>query len=555
MPRLLSLLLFLSFGAPLFAQVETLEELADPESPKPILIINQGSIERVLTEVGSMFEVAGRPDMNEVIAGFLGNQLGDLKGIDRTRPIGTMVFLTNDLPPRPAPMFFLPVDNLDDLLKTAELGPIKPKRVEGSDNRFEFSGRRRGAMHGLVQDDYAFITRNESLLDAELPDPKQLTAGLAAKYDLSLSIQIQNIAPGIRDLFITLMRSNAEAQLQQRDDESEASHKLRRANGLNLLDLGEQLLRDGKQLTLGLDSSHDGHQAVVELNIEAEPESEFSRFMKNISGKTTHFEPLLSEYAPLSLSLSWQTDERERKALNGNIDALEAVMLERLDETAHAPAGKMIEALRSTVKQEHIDAIFQFIPQEDRKFVLVGGLKMMGSASFGAALPQVLNAVGQLEGIDSMDLNIDEHQSVILHRLRGKNASPEDKRIYGGHPDVYLGAGNGIFWIGLGGDAVINELNAATDLLLETKPELRPGSTAPFQLIFRMLPWLDLPERENAGPFEREIAGDAMASGQDGFRIEVRPSENGGIIRAQFDEGFVHLIGLVLATQYDRSQL
>lgn len=550
------------FVPPVWSQTELLDALEDGElpPPKPLVIFTVANIENSLSEVGKMFEVSGRPDVMEVVEGFIGGRLNELQGVDRTLPIGVMMFLTNDLPPQPSPMAYIPVSDLDALLKTLELGPMKPKKVEGSDNRFELAGRRR-SMHGIVQDGYAYITRDETLLDAELPDPRTVSAGFAAAYDVSVSVQIQNVAPGIRELFINLLKSNIEAELQQRDDEPYAAYKMRSANGKNIVGLGEQILRDGKQLTLGLDASHDGHSAAIELLIDAEPESKFAQFLKNIGGKPSHFAPLVNAYAPLCISLSWGTDERERDMLTGNIEALVAALKENLPETSGVAIDQMAKSLNATVEQEHVDAIFQFVPQENRTFVLMGGLKLMGAANFSTALTQVLDAAGELEGIDSVELNVDEHQSVILHRLRGKNASSEDKRIYGGHPDVYLGAGNGVFWFGLGSDAAISELNRATDILLEapatqtvTSNELGAGM-APFQITFRVLPWMDLPERENANPLERELTGDAMANGADGVRLEVRPTENGGRIRAQFDEGFVKLLGLMLATQYDRTQL
>ena len=156
----------------------------------------------------------------------------------------------------------------------------------------------------------------------------------------------------------------------------------------------------------------------------------------------------------------------------------------------------------------------------------------------------------------SLDLDTHEHQSVILHRLEFQKARAEDKRIYGGHPGLYVGSGNGVFWFGVGGDEVVSELNFAIDQYLATAASPNQGSTAPLQIVFRMLPWLELPERENnPDQIGRMLANDAMSDGGDAVRIEIRPSEAGARVRMQFEEGFVKLLGSILATQYDQSQL
>ncbi len=524
-------------------------------APSPIIVQNFASIDRAMTDIGALFEVSGREDMMDVIEEFLG-KANNLEGVDRTLPLGVMLFLdTEVLPPTPFPVFYLPVTDIQALAKTADLGPLKLKPVEGQKDRYELGSGRR-LMKMIVGSEYAFISRNEAILDKELPDPRELTAGLTARYDVSAAVLVENIPPGIRTLLTTFIRSQAEADLQQRDEEAESSYKVRRANGLNMLDLMEQVVRDGKTITIGLEADKERKMAAIEILFDAKPDSEFSNFMKNIAGKQTYFAPLLGAYNPLSISLSWMTDKREQEALTGNVEALDAKLREVLPEENHLAVGKLTGALQATVDNGHVDAIFQFIPQEDQKFVLIAGMKLMGSESFSVALREVLDGIGELEGIDSLELDVDQYQAVTLHRLRGESVSDEDKRIYGGHPDLYIGAGNGVLWLSLGGESAITQLHTAVDLVLATTPGTRTDlSTAPFQAVFRMLPWLDLPEREGADVGEREIVEDSMEENKDAVRVEVRPTETGGRVRVQFDEGFVKLLGNVLAQLYDRTQI
>ncbi len=538
-----------------FAQNDLEEEDFGPRLPFAVVTVR--NIDQSLSNIGKMFEVSGREDMMEMIEGFLNDKAGNLDGIDRTKPFGVMFFLSDSLPPQPFPMAYIPVGDIDAFVKTASLGPAKPEKIEGKEGsyKFPFGGRRNRGLNMVIRDGYAFVTPNETILEDELPDPEKLVGGMASRYDVSVSALLMNIPPLLKDFFVATLQASSQAELQQRDEESEAAHKMRKASGQSVLELMSQVLRDGEQLTFGLEAKPEEKTAALELMIDAKPESEFSKFMKNIGGRKSVFEPLESDHNPLAVSVSWKMDRREKEMVIGMLDGLEIALTEQLPETTATAISRIADSLRATAEQEHVNGIFQFAPIDRNEFALIGALKLVGSQTFGTALHELLTAVGDLDGIDSVELGVHQHQNVIFHRLVGKDASEEDMRIYGGHPSVYLGSGNGIFWFGLGGDAVLSELDFAIDLMLETPPGTLKGSTAPLQVVFRMLPWLDLPERENGNPDGRELAQEAMDSGNDAVRIDIRPTETGGRVRVQFEEGFVRLLGLILARQYDESQL
>lgn len=544
-------LLLSSFEA--HAQDEPEEELA----PRlPFAVITVKNLDQSLVNIGKMFDASGRSDMMELIEGFLTDRAGNLDGIDRARPFGQMFYLSQTLPPRPIMVTYIPVDDLDAFIRTVSLGPAKPEKVDGKENVYRFPfGRRQGGPQMVIRDGWALSSFDADILEEELPDPASIVTGLAARYDLSVSGQLKNIPPLMKEFFITALNANAQAELQQRDDESKAAHMMRKASGQSTLDLMTQVLRDGEQITLGLQALPEERIAAIELNIDAVPESEFSEFVKNIGGRKSAFMPLENDSNPLTMTVSWVMDRREKEMVAGLIDGMELELTERLPESTASSIQKIADSLRATAEQEHINAVFQFVPIEKDVFCLIGGLKLVGAETFSANLRNVLSEIGELEGIDNVELDVHQHQNVNFHRLVGTEARDEDIRVYGGPPNVYLGAGNGIFWFGIGADDVLAEIDFAIDLMLETPPGTLEGSSAPFQVVFRMLPWLQLPPENDEDVLGRELAQEAMDSGDDAVRIDIRPTETGARIRMQFEEGFVRLLGLALATQYDRSQL
>ncbi len=532
---------------------DDLEEDFGPRLPFAAVAVK--NIDQSLTNIAAMFDATGRSDMTDMINEFLTDKAGNLEGVNRTKPFGFMFFLSDSLPPQPVRVAFIPVDDMDAFIRTASLGPAKPEKVEGKENVYKFPfGRRNRGINMVVENGYAFAASDESMLE-DLPDPEQVVRSMVARYDVSASAMLGNIQPLMKDFFIATLQSSSQAELQQRDDESEAAHQMRKASGQSVLELMTQILRDGEQITIGLEAKPEEKMAAIELLVDATPESEFSEFMKNIGGRKSIFEPLQSDSNPLTLTISWKMDRREKEAMIGLIKGFELALGEQLPETFVASIGRIADSLRATAEQEHINGVFQFIPIERNEFALIGGLKLVGSQTFGAALRDLLSGVGELDGIESVELDVHEHQNVMFHRLVATNAREEDLRIYGGHPSVYLGSGNGIFWFGIGGDKLLSELDFAIDLLLETPPGTLEGSTAPLQVVFRLLPWMNLPARENANQNGRELALEAIEKGQDAVRIDIRPTETGGRIRMQFEEGFVRLLGLTLAQLYDRSQL
>lgn len=549
-----ALLATLVFGSLTHAQ--TNRDRDELQTRLPFAVVTVKNLDQSLKNIGLMFDSSGRSDMMDMINAVLEDRAGNLAGIDRERPLGMMFFLSDSLPPSPISVTYMPVSDINAFIRTASLGPAKPEKVEGKNEVYRFPfGRRNRGLNMVIRDGYAFVSMDESILEGELPDPVKITGPFVARYDLSGSLQLKNIPPLMRDFFVAALQSSAQAELQQRDNEPDSVHRMRKASGQSALELFSQVLRDGEQLTLGLETNPEERMAALEIYVEAKPESQFSEFMKNIGGRKSVFEPLNSDNNPLTMSLSWKMDRREKEMVSGMIDGFELGLREQLPESMTAAIRRMASVFRATAEQEHINGVFQFVPIRRDEFGLVGGMKLVGADAFASALREMLDEIGKLDEIDTVALDVHQHQGISFHQLIGKRSNAEEQRIYGGQPSLFIGAGNGVLWLGVGGKDVLSEIDFAIDLMLETPPGTFDGSSAPFQVVFRMLPWLDLRLSENETPQQRELVDDAMEKGKDAVRIDVRPTETGGRIRIQFEEGFVRLLGLILAEQYDRSQL
>jgi hypothetical protein len=128
----------------------------DPQAP--LLIVNAASFERLLGQVATTFEAAGRPELAESLGGQLA-RVNDLKGLNRNQSMGVMLYLTGFSPTTVA---YVPVKNIDDLMKTVELGPVSTTKV--GEDRYEVKARQQ-TLYVKMQGTYAFVSNDSSAVN------------------------------------------------------------------------------------------------------------------------------------------------------------------------------------------------------------------------------------------------------------------------------------------------------------------------------------------------------------------------------------------------------
>jgi len=193
---LLSLSLALLMLAPWPASADDAE--ADVEQPPPIPfgVVNAASVERVLTEVQYVFDVAERPELMQLVEGVLG-QIKNLEGMDRTKPFGALFYLDAGLPPTPFPVMYIPVLDEQKLIDTLTFGDNRWKRSGTDPTRYDQISAPN--LHLKFSHGYAFICRQgDWVLEEELPEPVVFNEVLTSRYDLAASLRIGSVPTGIR---------------------------------------------------------------------------------------------------------------------------------------------------------------------------------------------------------------------------------------------------------------------------------------------------------------------------------------------------------------------
>jgi hypothetical protein len=531
----------------------------DPQADSnvPVVVINVASVERLLNQALVTFESAGRPELAETLGGAL-ERVNNLKGFDRNESVGVMIYLNGLMP---EVVGYVPVKNFDEVLKTIEIGPITTKKT--GEDRFEIVSRRQ-TFYGKVQADYAFIANSASALDREFRDPAGMTARLSRAHDLAASFNLKSIPPPTRDLFLSLLRAKSESDLQRRDNEPVSAHRLRKAAGLRNIELIEELLLQGKELTIGWSVSASNKTASLEIAFVADSQSELATYFNELEGVRSRFAGLLSAKTPLTASLSWKLGRPAKKMFQEMISAVEIQWMKDLGEpnvgsTATEgespqanPVRQLVQVLRGTTDAGHLDLAFQFIDQPSGSFVLVGGLKVADAPTLSTALTDIFTRLKENEALSDVRLNALSHQGISFHRLEFKQDRPQDERLYGGKPGLHVGVGDNVLWLALGGDDAPAELKRTIDKAAE--PVAEGVTQFPLQFVMNFASWMDVFDPEKKPDGFAALARSAFAKGGDSLRIEALPIDGGLRLKITMDEAFLRLVGQQIAKQIDASQ-
>jgi hypothetical protein len=472
--------------------------------------------------------------------------------MDKTKPFGAMVFLRNGFPPTPEFVVYVPVAKMEDLAKSVGLGPAVTKKV--ADNQYEIIGIR-ADLQVKFEHGYAFIMGNRELLETDFPNPDRTTRGLTSKFDLATTLEVDTIPSAMRTLFLDFVKRQAYVGLQQRNAEPDGLYEMRRAQSQRVLEGLTQVMLQLERLTIGIDGNKEKSQAVLEIIFDAKEGSQLASEMKRISTKRSHFERLIQEEAPFSLSISVPMAERDTEQLTKMLGGAELWLAAELDaQQAGLPPvlTEMFQAVGDSVSEGHADMFLQF-NEESGAFSIAGGARLIGGQKINAGVRHLLEELANDSDIEigEIELDAESHSNVSFHRMIVRDAD-EAASIFGSEVSVYLGIDKRIGWLAIGGKDALKKTKDLMDLLNE--PESRNRSRpkrGPFHIVFNAKQWLGL-DADQQG-----IGLDAFENGRDRMTINVLPTKKSIRLRAEVDEGYLRLIGLAAnraqQRRYDRA--
>jgi len=543
------------------AQVEELDEGEIPK-PVPIAVVMFSGIERGFQELDYIFETIEHPELSDIVSASLAN-LNDLKGIDQEKPLGLMLFLKPgtgfNIFPTLGFVGFLPCENFEDVLKTFGTTGMQIGKVPESEDRYSMKGSGQNFFFEKVGEQI-LLTNDETMLDAELPDPVSLTKTLATRYDFAAQANIKNVPIGMRKILLQFLRSQMEIQMQRRDEEPEGPWRMRKASLANNLHFIEQLATQGDSLTIGLDVSKELRKAVVEIDLNAKPGSQFAKYLGDSGGVTSYFRVLQDDPSIISAYMSWELQKEDALNLKemalGMQQALEYEILETNPppdgEEPQLRLGGLFECLAETAEAGTLDGFGRMQTTATGESVIMASVRVINGTTASVSIADLLQYVEDKDS-DNQDiqLNADSYRGVTFHRVSPTTQDSDSKRIFGENWSMYFGAGERTLWFVMGGEEAIPIVHAAIDQILDPASQKTLPDSAPFRFTLNMSQWMAIfenPERERRG-FGKKMA-ETFEAGDDKIIADMTPRENGIRYRIRFEEGFVKLVGLALADAF-----
>lgn len=181
----------------------------------------------------------------------------------------------------------------------------------------------------------------EELLEMELPTAGSITTSISSENDLGFDAYLDRIPVGIRQLGWNMLSAAIGTQLQQRDDEPEASYNMRRSSG----DLG---LAMAKAVLFDIDNSSgwmhfasaDDDSLRGEFRIRSRNNSELTKQLQSAAG-LSQFAPILNDNAAATIHVCVRFPEEAPAA----ILAAGTWLQEEIDRESKGDPG-MVDAAR-----------------------------------------------------------------------------------------------------------------------------------------------------------------------------------------------------------------
>lgn len=481
------------------------------------------SIGRSLAACDLIFESVDRPDLAESLEDRLVDYQA-FRGIDRKRPLGLMWTWHNV---EPVATIFLPVGQIDDLMKTATFNVVGFHKV--AEDRYEIE-RPGSPYHVLLRSGYALFGEEIAAMQALRVTPDQLTKPLRDKYDVVLTVDLRQVPRASKDLWIDELKNQFEPWLQPQDDEPVETARLRRAIGSALLGLAKRLVLDVRTITFGGRLDPVEHQLSLELIVQGEPGSELAVGLKHLVSRRSEFAALINPQAAAGLAINWPLESLGKEVLGSLLD--------------------------EPLKGSRIDAGVQIVGRGWGQTSVIAGLHGPEAAALNAAIPRLIVRLDKSGQFTTVTDNADIYRGVVMHSVVPREIPQLLGQLTGPEVEILIGQGKQTVWLAAGNPETLPaRLQQAIDAVEDAPATERANSLVKGSFSVGKWPTLgtpvEPPPAKDGTTKNANEPGSVAEEPGDAFRLTIEPNGDALKIRLVAEKGILKLIGRDWARQVD----
>ena len=515
--------------------------------PMPLAIAAVRSIDGLLADIDAVTQRIGRPGFGQIVRGCLVGA-NDPGGIDRTRPIGLMLFSPSNPDSDPRAMLFIPVSSIDDVQQT--LAGLGFASLDDTDNADAYTLQiDRKSLPVRLHAGYAFVVEDGRLIEQPLPDAAALAGQVLGEHDAAVALFHAGLSSDLLEKANRDLQRDRDREMNRKEGENDAEYRLRSRLVDVLFGALERLVNDFEQVSLGITYSGDDDHIAIETLLRGRPGTQLAGWFDGIEPAPSRFVQIAERPMPLTFLKSSPVPGAIHDLLADVIDLARQEIGRELKADlatgADHPVARLLDAVAATNDQRVADSFLQLVNVPTGKVVIVAGIRVAEDDRLGSAISELVPHLVEAPDVHSVDVNFATLGGVAFHRIRGTGVRKQEQRVYGPEPALYVGAGDEAFWLAVGDHGTLDTLSEA--LTLPGRRTTRPPALV--QWTVHLSRWIPLMESQSGQKARRigEIARQTFdGHDDDRFTLRTDPVERGLRMRAEWEGGYLRLAGNLL---------
>jgi hypothetical protein len=519
---------------------ETLCRQAAAQQINPVMVVSLSGSNKLLGDIVYLTNSAGAGDAGQFVALMAGPYTAPL---DPDRPAGVYVTMQEGSP-EPVGIVFLPVKDLDALLRALELQVGQPEDV--GDGVLAIATDRPQPVYVKKAGKWAFFSNKKEQLSSLPKNPAKLLGDLPEQYTLAVRVHVANIPEQFRQMAVDQLRRGFDEQM---DDEAPEARELGEMGLKSVTDLIEGI----DELTIGMQVDSEKETSYLDVSLTALPDTQLAAQMANVRENRSTFSGFQMDDAALTFHAHGKSTPEEIKQAVLLLDRVRAEAMKGIDKDRKLSAaekeqvkglvGQLIDIGQATVSAGEMDCGAAFMLHPESLSIAVGGFVADGD-KLASTLKELAAIVAEKEPkFPTIQFDAQKHKGVTFHTtnvpIDQSDAEARQARELLGDPmDVVVGTGKTSAYLSLGRDAA-----GLLKKVLDGSESQTSLTFSPGELVISMTPIL-----ETAAAMEGQApviaAYDAVkSSGNDQISAKVLPIKQGATLRLEIQSGVLKAVG------------
>ncbi len=521
---------------------------------EPVAVAYLSSMNGVLDDIDYIVTAGGQPQLSQMVKGFLTN-LNNLDGIDRTQPMGAFAFVPLDLSSGkkdPDIVGFIPVTDIEALLKTARISNVLSLEATDKPHRYEFKTPEK-TLFVLHDQGHVFITEKADLLDLPLPAPADLTEVLGSQYDLVIQLRREGVPRLLWDFALIGAMAASDKELRNLK-KSREPEDLAKAEGIELGRAAfTSVMGEVRSVWLGLKISRESRSAVIDAKLQFVDSGKVSRALAQSASSPSLLGQIATADVPAAVHLhaSLPSDVRNLASEAFRLARAKQDPTESIPEPQRTTVNSLLDVLEKTIAAGQVDLLVQFTGEPQTGMTAVVGIHVEESQKLSESIQKLLPEARNSDKVSEVTLDAGESRGIHFSRIDGKAGDGEgdgqkEELFYGGKPSLFIGTDATTLWLVVGDQDALTDFGSLAEGTTTTTTADRTTTAAFGQAHLHLSDWLGLlgqADDQKTRDFTEAARIAVKDPDRDALRFVVRPESNGLRLTLTIDEAYLSLIG------------